>query len=716
MNESKLRLADGARVELGALLAKAGEGSVYEVVGRPDSVIKIFHPALGDLAAKVDKVAAMAATPPPGAVQSDGFAVLTWPQQLVLKDDRPVGYLMARADTATAVEIHSLSNPSNRANPLPGSPQWTTDADWAHLVNAAANLCLAVQVVHRVDAVIGDFQERNILVSDTTRVTLVDCDSMQFTDKNGRQFLCGVARPEFTAPEVAVLNLRTQAREQPSDYFALAVHIHLLLMAGNHPFMRGMWNGLGEQPSALELAKSGDWAGGLNSRLQPHPLAPPPTFLPATIQALFSRAFGDGVTDPNLRPSAEQWREALLAIIFTRCTGGSAHQIPKGCAQCPWCDIDNERQKRRRAAAEIPDQVVYAVPKRVVPQPKITKSAPKSASTPSVTSTDSAVRIARAKRLSGGVSSGAGLPSAHARRSQTFWRSLWARDVAALVAVLGVIIAVAVGTSVLIVTKSRHAEQELHRLDDPSGVAVDNNGTVYVADTGHNRVLALKAASHSPTVLPLSGLRDPRGLAINSARTLYVADSGNSRVVEVPSGDTEGFQVDFSGLQRPAGVAVDRQDTIYVADSGAQQVISKETGAHNQTVLAFGDLSSPQGVAVGGDGTIYVADSGHDRVLALAPGASAPSMMGFSGIKDPVDVTVDAMNTVYVADRGNNRVVSLAANASQQQVLGITSSRRPGGLAVDAGGTVFVTDDGDNTVVSVPAGGGAPTIRRFTTD
>ena len=154
----------------------------------------------------------MVDTPPSGAVQSDGFAVLTWPLHMLVGPTGPVGYVMHRIDTSNAVEIHTVSNPTNRAKPLPNAPQWTPHVTWLHLVNVAANLCLAVEVVHRVDAVIGDFQERNILVNDTTRVTLVDCDSMQFTDTAGRQFLCGVGRPEFTAPELAGLNLATAAR------------------------------------------------------------------------------------------------------------------------------------------------------------------------------------------------------------------------------------------------------------------------------------------------------------------------------------------------------------------------------------------------------------------------------------------------------------------------------------------------------------------------
>jgi len=362
---------DGQSVSLGAVIARAGEGTIYEVVGQPEWVAKVFHPGLKDLAAKRAKVAAMVASPPTGAVQADGFVVLTWPRHLVDSGDGAVGYLMSRVDTTNAVEIHTLSNPVDRANPLPTAPQWTPHATWHHLVNAAANLCLAVETVHRVDAVIGDFQERNILVNDTTRVTLVDCDSMQFTDTAGHQFLCGVGRPEFTAPELAGSNLAVTARQKPSDLFALAVHIHLLLMAGNHPFLRGQWTGTGDQPDALTLARSGQWAGGPGSLLHTHPLAPPLDFLPPDIQRLFVRAFTDGATDPNRRPSATEWRTALSTIQVTSCPRG--HQIPVEADPCPWCRIDDERSVRRtqRAAFAAP-----AAPTEQLPPQRVTPIVP----------------------------------------------------------------------------------------------------------------------------------------------------------------------------------------------------------------------------------------------------------------------------------------------------------------------------------------------------
>ncbi len=357
-------------IELGPVLARAGEGTVYEVIGRPDWVAKVFHPELTDLSSKIQKVAAMVGSPQPaGSVQSDGFVVLTWPLQILRRDGVAVGYVMHRIDTATAVEIHGISNPSTRAEPMPSAPQWTVHATWHHLVSVAANLCLAVQAVHRVDAVIGDFQERNILVNDTTRVSLVDCDSMQFTDGHGHRFLCGIGRPEFTAPELAGTDLRVTARDKPSDLFALAVHIHLLLMGGNHPFLRGSWTGEGPQPDAMTLARSGDWAGGPGSRLKSHPLAPSVGFLPDEICRLFARAFTVGARDPAQRPRAAEWRASLLRVSVVDCSR-RVHQIPSTAVECPWCANEVERRARRQqrreaaAAAAVPllqDQLVYPV-------------------------------------------------------------------------------------------------------------------------------------------------------------------------------------------------------------------------------------------------------------------------------------------------------------------------------------------------------------------
>ncbi|OBB77384.1 hypothetical protein A5759_03845 [Mycobacterium sp. 852014-52144_SCH5372336] len=364
------------------MLAKAGEGTIYRLADRADIAAKVFHRDLVGLHEKLAKVTAMAGTVPEGAVQTDGFVVLAWPQKVLHSGGAPVGFVMPRINTAQAVEIHSLSNPSNRANPLPTAPQWPAEATWAHLVTAAANLCLAVDVVHHVDAVIGDFQERNILVSNTVRVTLVDCDSMQFTGPDGRQYLSPLGRPEFTAPELAKVDLRHTARDKTSDLFALGLHIHLLIMAGNHPFLRGIWTGAGDQPDALTLAHQGNWAGGPGSLLLTHPLAPPANFLPNEIQELFTRAFTLGARDPGARPTADEWRQALSRIQIISCARQPRHQIPAGTDICPWCDIEAARNARKTAgrSARLEQTIMPALGQQLSPPMATAASAPASVS------------------------------------------------------------------------------------------------------------------------------------------------------------------------------------------------------------------------------------------------------------------------------------------------------------------------------------------------
>ncbi len=73
-------------------------------------------------------------------------------------------------------------------------------------------------------------------------------------------------------------------------------------------------------------------------------------------------------------------------------------------------------------------------------------------------------------------------------------------------------------------------------LNDPSGVAVDTAGNLYVTDTGNNRVVKLAAGSATQAVLPFTGLDDPYGVAVDAAGNLYVADPGNNRVVKMAAG------------------------------------------------------------------------------------------------------------------------------------------------------------------------------------
>ncbi len=105
-------------------------------------------------------------------------------------------------------------------------------------------------------------------------------------------------------------------------------------------------------------------------------------------------------------------------------------------------------------------------------------------------------------------------------------------------------------------------------------------------------------------------------MAANNVGTVYVTDSGHNRVLALATGATQPVELPFTGLNFPAGVAVDLNGNIYVADLNNNRVVRLDAATHEQTVLPFDDLFSPTDVAVDNHGSVYVIDY-HDRVLKL---------------------------------------------------------------------------------------------------
>jgi serine/threonine protein kinase, bacterial len=235
-------------------------------------------------------------------------------------------------------------------------------------------------------------------------------------------------------------------------------------------------------------------------------------------------------------------------------------------------------------------------------------------------------------------------------------------------------------------------------LSEPEGVSVDMGGTVYVADTLNNRVLALSAGSSTPAVLPFVGLNHPTGVTADNTGTVYVTDAGNKRVLVLRAGATTPTQLPFTDLGNPTGVTVDSSLTVYVTDTAKNQVVALPAGSDSQTAVPFTGLNAPTGSVVNSSGTVYVADGGNNRVLALPAGSTTQAELPFTGLTDPGGVTVDSKGAVYVTDSGNNRTLKLSVGSTAQVVLPFASLDDPWGLAVDSMGTVYVAGHNNKVV------------------
>ena len=178
----------------------------------------------------------------------------------------------------------------------------------------------------------------------------------------------------------------------------------------------------------------------------------------------------------------------------------------------------------------------------------------------------------------------------------------------------------------------------------PAGIAIDEQGLVYVADTGNNRIQVYNSEGKWVRGFGArgDGLREfsgPTGIAV-SAGFVIIADTGNNRVQVLTSDGIAVSQIAVrtktDEMKTPAGVAVDVQHRIYVLDPGTDTVrIFDPSGAQ---VRVFGSrgkgtegLDRPQGIAVDSRGNIYIADTGNYKVKKFDPRGKLVGSIGSEG-------------------------------------------------------------------------------------
>jgi trimeric autotransporter adhesin len=257
------------------------------------------------------------------------------------------------------------------------------------------------------------------------------------------------------------------------------------------------------------------------------------------------------------------------------------------------------------------------------------------------------------------------------------------------------------------------------QLYTPSGLALDKAGNLYLGDYGSSTVrkigldrkISVVAGTDAQSGSAGDGgaalaaqLNDPTSVALDNSGNLYVVDSANNRIRKVGTDGTistvagngqEGFSGDggkatTASFDHLRGLAVDSGGNLYVVD------------AYNYVVRK---------VAV--DGTLTtVAGNGHAGFAGDGGPATAAEF------KDPVGIAVDRAGDLYISDNGDCRVrrvspagvISTFAGDGENRFSGeggqaTTASLCPGALALDGKGNLYVVDVANLRVRRIAADG-----------
>lgn len=274
------------------------------------------------------------------------------------------------------------------------------------------------------------------------------------------------------------------------------------------------------------------------------------------------------------------------------------------------------------------------------------------------------------------------------------------------------------------------------QFQSPHGIAVAEDGSLYIADTGNHRIQHVSPEGETlqtwggftPSTggIPQEGtFNEPWGVAVGTDGSVYVADTWNHRIQEFsPQGSflntwgVYGLPDSLNGFYGPRDLVIDSQDRVFVADTGNKRISVHDSDGNFLFQIGSGgyledELDEPVGIDLSSDGTLRIADTWNTRIQSFKetePGLFThlsewpfDGWYGQSidnkpylavGPEDQVCVTDPEAPRVLCFDKGGNYLFGWGSFGSNPNQFIL-----PSGLAFEPDGSIWVVDSGNSRLM-----------------
>jgi sugar lactone lactonase YvrE len=208
------------------------------------------------------------------------------------------------------------------------------------------------------------------------------------------------------------------------------------------------------------------------------------------------------------------------------------------------------------------------------------------------------------------------------------------------------------------------------RFFEPTGIAIDNNGNLYVADMFNSAIRRLspdgavttlsKPTFYDGGTFPtVESLYDPRGVSFDASGNLFIADSGNNAIRKI---DRNGVASTLAGYMTGTGGAADGPG------SAAR-------------------FNMPYRLANDSAGNVFVCDTFNHTIRKITPAGMVTTFAGVAGVAGyqdgaggearfyhPDGIAIDAADNLYIADSFNHVVRKITPTGRVTTVVGRAGS------------------------------------------